>query len=574
MSNESNYGTVNINIGTYQVLGNSTATSANQYSNQYPATNPQYDQYDTLRQQSIADINKFFRERKEYQKNLYDISLQNNILQKWTAMSGVTPRSLDCVFYDDREIQENIYNEIAYFKDETIFTPTCAGLIFLAAVAASTQGRISIEINEDWHEPLNIYTVQFAEASTKKSLIYNKILRPVKEFEDKNHVYIDTISDKSRSDFSKKLKREKLKELAKNIDLYNLDATIKLSRCYDEFCKKIDEELMVNSSSKRILVDMFSKTGLYKFLKENNEFCAIISAESDTFFEDIKNYNQEILRLYTRESITEDKAYRNTILNSPSACISIFAHPDKIDNLYIDEKYRKNGLVARFIPWIVNNNFVFNNNYNESIKEIYRKKIESLLNRYWNSQREWLKMDALAVNRLQDYSSSLNNSQYENQDLKSWISKLSGNVVRLAGALHVYNNFEDPCGSNITIEEIDYGIKIATNSMVHAEFLIDPLGYQAMLNAKKIIESYQRSDMHSKQMLTDPNRGVITRDISQRTRLNYKDVNNALRYLEWRNWVCLGDNGTANFKVIFHPHFYLNFNQNLYVEPDYSNIQF
>lgn len=534
----------------------SSPIPSSQYSNQNTFSPCPQNQYNTFIPPSIADINKSYRENKEYQKNLDEVSFQSSLLEKWSIRSQMPPLPLDKIFMDNLTVPKNIYNEIMYFSNGTIFTPTCASLIFLTAVATSTQGRINIEINKHWHEPLNIFTVQFAEASTKKSLIYDKILHPIKEFENENYVKVDQKSNKARNNFVKEILKKKFNELKDSIDINNLEAIKKSSREYEKFNKEIEESIQISNSSKRILIDNFSKIGLFKFLSENNESCAIISAESDNFFINIKNFDQEILRLYTRESITDDKANKNLILKSPSACISIFAHPDKIDSLYKNDKLIRNGLIARIIPWISNYNYINEENFYYEIKDVYNERIKYLLNRYWGSEREILKLDESAKDYFYKCSSELNNKIYDNQAFKSWVSKLSGNIARLAGAYHVYNNFENPCSSKITLDEIEYGIKIAQNFTETASFLIDPSGYQALQIAKKIFKSYERSDDYTRSKLIDVNHGITTRDIAQRTKLSYKDINIGLKYLEGHNWVCIGDNGSGNLKVIFHPYFY------------------
>lgn len=133
--------------------------------------------------------------------------------------------------------------------------------------------------------------------------------------------------------------------------------------------------------------------------------------------------------------------------------------------------------------------------------------------------------------------------------LRPWVSKLHGQALRLALAIHLWLNVDDPYGSPITDAEMLWGVEIAKNTVNSAFLLHSPYGLKAVFDAKKIIESYQRITGICEQDNFLQN-GTDSRRVQQRIGGNRIEINNALQLLSWKGWVALYDDGSGNFRVL------------------------
>lgn len=508
---------------------------------------------------TINEINKIYKDWKEFRKNYFDYQANSNFTLNYSILSQsmILPLSFS---YEDSMYGffDEIKNEINYLMYGTIHSPTCVLLPFLTAVAATTQGKVKIVVdrNKDWYEWLNIYSIQFADSGTRKSLVYEKLKAPFEEFENSNYREVGESEKKDTQKFMKLVKKRMMNDLLKDKDLRNIDDIVNTCKEYLAYNSELESSLEIEDTFKRILISKYTYSGLIKFLKNNNCFCAFLDAESDHFFRNIEKTRDELLKLYTHESICYDNYNKSYVLKSPSACISIYGHLNMIKNFHLKKEYIEDGLVGRFMPWLTNKGRISQNTYEPNTKDIYSQKMKHLISMFATSEEKTLGIDLAAQNYI--YSFLENNKDWIEYrcNQRSWRAKFIGNAIRIAAALHVYRNYKDPCSSYVNTEEIIFAINTALKCNDHFEFLISRIGYQAYVNACKIIESYDKpNDYILNLKIHDPAQGICTRDICQRTHFCKEDVNNALAYLALRNRVCLGDDGSGNFKVAFHPNF-------------------
>lgn len=409
----------------------------------------------------------------------------------------------------------------------------------LATVALSNQGKYMIQGKEGWLEPLNIYAVDIAKPSERKSPTMAKIIKPIYEYENEvNNQRKKAI--KNSQDFIElyegKLKKLKSKSFSSQEEKNQIEEEI----------SEINDILVNHKPIKqlRLVVDDITPEALATIMVDNNEKIGIFSSEGGIFETMAGRYNNNIanfdilLKGYSGDRTSIDrKGYNTEILNNPYITIMLFVQPIVIEEVFSNEQFRGKGLCARLL-YCYPESKVGNRNvdskaaskeaekqYHSVIKKMLKKEVKEL---------QILKLSSDAYNKSQEFATCLEKLlNNELQEIEDWAGKLHGNILRIAGNLHLAANVEND------------------NLIVSKQTIVDAIniGYYYLINAKNIYEvtgNDTRDERIAQKIIKKLKEQKICGEISKHqlyriTRGKYvekaDDINEAVRILEEEGYI-------------------------------------
>lgn len=197
-------------------------------------------------------------------------------------------------------------------------------------------------------------------------------------------------------------------------------------------------------------MDDATPQSLVSLMNKNRGKISILTAEGD-FFERFKNKNIDqvkydvYLKPYSGDLLRTDRISRDTeIIENPNMTICVTAQPSVIKNL--PSTVHDRGLMARFSYFIPYDNLGYRDSRTLEIPkhviDSYEKIIYKLLS--------WTTEDTISLKLSKDATDLLHDTMDEievefredgafHDNLKGWAGKLIGQLLRIAGLLHVSN---------------------------------------------------------------------------------------------------------------------------------------
>lgn len=457
--------------------------------------------------------------------------------------------------------------------DSAIFTPTIKKMI--DAVANFTQTPVDlpaiiaigvlstivskkfvVEPSKGWKEPLNTYTTVLLESSTRKSAAYNAMSEPIYLYEND---LIDEMRPKIQKRFAERGALTKRIEKLQNDYAKTSDPAIK------EDIKNVVDELqgLPELQEPALLLDNATEEVIVKRLKQNNEKIALLSPEGD-FFENLKmigkdsEKNDVYLKGYSGDPLRTDRITRDTErLNEPLITICISAQPTVIQNM--PKKLNDRGLIPRFLFSIPYDFVGYRDVLSaypipDEIRDKYISFIKKLLN--FSADKPFtLNLDREAESLLSAFRMEVEVNFREggvfHDHLKAWGGKLVGQLIRIAGILHVTKHAEkatriDEIPTTIDKETLTTAIQLKDYFIPHVEKAF------GIIKATPILEDAQ----YILKKLFDKQKLVIDKqEVWQTNRSRFatsEDLNYALNVLESRYYIKRGLGGKSGRKEIIY----------------------
>lgn len=340
----------------------------------------------------------------------------------------------------------NVFNEplrsMVIYVAESIQTPIdLPAVVGLGVLSTAIQNKFNISPNSSWCEKLNLYIALLLDPSTRKSAVYSKMTKPVSNYEKEQQEKMD-LSVKNREAERSALEKRKdvlEREYAKEQNPEFLDDIKKVNKRLQEIPELYSPTLSTDDATPEALVSR---------MYENDGKISILSAEGG-LFERFRNKNIDqikfdvYLKPYSGDTLRIDRQTRDTqIIENPTMTICITAQPSVIKEL--PSPVHERGLMARFFISIPNDNLGGRKARTPDIPKDVIHKYESFIRKLLNwttDETVPLKLSEDALNLLYDTMDEVEVEFRENgafhDDLKSWGGKLIGQLLRVAGLLHV-----------------------------------------------------------------------------------------------------------------------------------------
>lgn len=484
-------------------------------------------------------------------KDNYDqtqLNLQYNALAQRPMMQmQQNPVHLQDISWE--AIPSSLKNVAQHFSIVSGWSEKCVLVAMLGYINSAMRGRYCVLIRPEWFEAVILYQLMIASPGQNKSLVHRFMNAPLEKFQEKlmSKYLAKKASSQQHSEIIKQanriaksaLLRSALKDAQKDETGIDLELFFKGAREASEKLAVISNQTNTHSDSPTFLADGFTEKKLMRLMAGAGGGQAIIQPEGTTLIKQMKDskFDPKIfLKSYGMEDFY-DGTVPGGIVSVPNAFLNIlvFLQPGVAAELYKNPKLMSSGLPARFLPYFVSPTgapCATPETLNTEAAAVYFRKLTSMLERNYTqeSNREIFRIQLTppARQEIESFQNELRSNNYLNSchdSLKFFADKLAGTAARIAGIIHAWR-VDEPEKCDISQRTMQAGIQIARAMLPQAEYALSPVGFQAVDDAKKILEWVRRHRHHA----------FTSRDIAQNSGVRTVDkIFPALDLLEQHN---------------------------------------
>lgn len=354
---------------------------------------------------------------------------------------------------------------------ESTQTPIDApGMAAISVLSTALAKRFYISITGEWSESLNTYTILALPPGNRKSSVFKALLEPITHYEREERERL--AKEVSRQKAELKAKQKRLEQLEKEFAQKG-DQTI-LNEIY-ALSNEIEEHKV--STLPRFITEDVTPEKLADLMAENYEKMSLLSAEGGGIFSimagryasDGKSNLEIFLKGFSGDYCAVDRIGREAkILNEPALTIGLFIQPQVVQD--VPASFRERGLMDRFLysfpRSLVGNRKVSPRGIEAEVKRLYILNVKKLLSVEVTEPIQ-LTLQEEARQAEEELRGELEKMFLEGGELaemKEWGSKLAGQIIRVAGLLHVAEHVHALPADKEDIEGIP--------KQIHAETLI------------------------------------------------------------------------------------------------------
>lgn len=434
---------------------------------------------------------------------------------------------------------------------ESTQTPAeMGGLPSLGVLSTAFQGRFTLEITSDWHEPLNLYLAAVAEPGERKSAVLNALTRPILEFER-------WIRESQKPEIAQnKAKKELLEqELAAA-----KTAAAKGNAGAHERALEISAELAEFEEKYpfRLIVDDITTEKLSLILSEQGGNLTVCSSEGGIFDIMAGKYNKSenfdvFLKGHCGDNLTVDRIGRpGLFIESPHLTTMLTIQPSVLKAVLQNQSFAGRGLTARFLYAICQSRIGNRKSNPQPIPQDVKTRYERFCRRILGSNEKGIvhlspEADEIRI-AFQDHIENLLIGDLE--PIRAWGAKIVGATLRIAGLLHCATVQGNPCETPISMEVLVAATQIGECLISHALAAFQTAGADPQIeNAKYILRKITCTGKNelSKRELFELVKGKLKR---------VSDLDAPLAILEERNFVRIEETptgGRPTTKIMVNP---------------------
>jgi len=351
------------------------------------------------------------------------------------------------------DILPGILGQYSAAVSEAIQAPFELALInALGAVAAVAQGKFKVSMHEGYSEPLNIFALAAMPPGERKSAVVEACRFPLLEWEAEQKRLNDAAIKQAQAE--RQVHEESQRRLlasAKNCQ--TPDERKELARQL----AAMKEEAGEPPAALRLLVDDATPEALVSLMSQQGGRLAMLEAEGGFFDILSGRYSggvpnlDAVLKSWSGEAIRLDRRNaESVILNNPTLTLILTAQPEVLSGLAQTSSFRGRGLLGRMLfllpKSLVGQRRLETTPVPSQIRERYRGTLLHLLNLPWtmngNDDPTYypLRLEASARHLWLDFANSIEGQLAEGGGLhtmRDWGGKLPGQILRLAGLVHV-----------------------------------------------------------------------------------------------------------------------------------------
>ncbi len=426
-----------------------------------------------------------------------------------------------------------------YIKNvsDNLATPVEMGVLAeLAIISVCLQGKVFIQVKEDYKESTNLYVLVIAEPGERKSPLLKLLSAPLYAYEKKINNERKT---KIRED------EMKLKVLKKNQAMYEEDAQYEKAIKVQE---EIDELYENKTHLLRLTADDFTIEALTSLLSENNGRMSIISSEGGMFNNITGRYSNKssfetLLKAYTGDTIRVDRKGRESeLIENALLTILVMAQESVLQGIMDDGDLRGQGFLGRFL-------------YCKPISPMGKREYDTpalnhqIVNDFNATLVNLLNIEGVNILTLSDDAKQVCKNFFnwlepqlvgELDEIRDWASKLHGTTIRIAGILHCIEN-NGLGNSVITKHTIRNACKIAIYCIEHAKIAFSIMGTSESVVKAKFV-------LHKLETITVTE--ITKRDIYMLCRSKYfkkaEDINETLDLLAEHGYIRVKETMSSN----------------------------
>lgn len=393
-----------------------------------------------------------------------DLALQNLPLSdpdtsKWE--SPIPFKHYDTPRFPSHLFCKPITDFIETLAEETQTPVDLAGTSVIAVLSASTQGKFEIQVNHNWKLTLSTYTVTVLESGSGKTSVHDRAAAPLVQYEQQ--IREEKAEDVAKAQAERRLiekKRDHAERMAATAD-----TTIKSAKWRDDVMQLSAQlKSLKEVHDLQMIVDDVTAEGLVQVLYEQNERIFAFSSEGDilnvlkgrygdgkpNFKIWLAGYDGSLVRINRKNGAP-------ILLKRPAISLGLTFQPGVLRDLSNTPEFDDQGLIPRMLFSIPHSLVGYRKNNAPAMPistyESYDIVIRSLLQIPENTDVQgnpipyYLELSPDAREAYQSYF-ELNEKEMREggaqESMKSWGGKFSGSIMKLAGLLHLSNNYNNP----------------------------------------------------------------------------------------------------------------------------------
>ncbi len=356
-----------------------------------------------------------------------------------------------------------------------------AAMLFLSAIATVSQKTYEVEVNQSHKEPVCIWVLPILPPASRKSSVFGQITAPIRIWEDEKKSALEI--DINRQISKQKTLEEKVKFLRKRA----AKAEREEFEHYQTQINVLEKEIDLIPAYPRLWASDITPEHLGTLMAQNNESISILSDEGAIFdivgglYSNGKSNIDLLLQAHSGGSVRVDRKSKNPILMKKALLtIGITVQPEVVKNIFKNKTFRGRGLLGRFLyvfpPSNIGKRTLEEKPMDEYIRSHYHASIISIVNHPRdpkNNSQHVLKLEEKAYLKWLDYAKNVETLMSPEFDYLShitdWAGKLCGQIIRIAGLLHIYRYaFEKPWEREISLQDVQGAIKIGHVLIQHA----------------------------------------------------------------------------------------------------------
>jgi replicative DNA helicase len=426
---------------------------------------------------------------------------------------------------------------------ESTQTPEdAASMAALSILSTVSSKKFYVNITPEWNESLNTYIVLALPPGNRKSSVFKLIQAPIISYEREEQKRMGKAVKHQRALI--KAKNKRIEELEKRYAKKE-EVNEAILEEINQLTNEIDNEELLHVP--RYITGDITAEKLGVLLAENNEKIAVLSAEGGGVFNNMAGrYSNDgkanidiYLNGHTGDYTPVDRIGRDPIiLQEPCITIGLFVQPQVVRD--VPSTFKERGLMQRFLysfpKSLVGYRKIDANPIRESVKSEYEINIRRLLE-YKTTDQIKLTFDEEAKVVQQEISQEIEIKLREGEvlaDLKEWGSKLAGQLIRIAGLLHlaeqVTGNLKE-IPKEINASTLKKAKQLMNYFISHARVAYGVMGSNSDLEDAKYLINY---------LIKNGKDSYTRREVFQGTKGTFKNVarfESAVEELEVRNFI-------------------------------------
>ena len=381
-------------------------------------------------------------------------------------------------------------------------TPTdLAGMLALAACSAALQKKFRVSIRGQWSEPLNLYVVVVSPPGTRKSAVFAHATAPVVAWEadQRDRGRMDLLQAKEQiRRLESKLERKRRAAAQEDSD----EKAEGLAIGAAHLARELEELKGDLPPDPRMVFGDITPERLTGVLQAHGERAALFSAEGGLFEILAGRYQGRpnldlVLQAHSGDRVSVERMGRSETLEDPSLVIGLAVQPDVIERLGAQREFHGRGLLARFLYSIPRSNVGFRKAapplMPASVRGEYERRLRALLELQGEHTLQLSPEAAeVLVEKMEAIELALR-PEGEFSPIVEWSSKLTGQILRLAGILWIAKNAGQAYRGTIDVETLLQAVELGRYAAAHARLAHQIVGAEPELkDAQALLEWLRR----------------------------------------------------------------------------------
>ncbi len=417
-----------------------------------------------------------------------------------------------------------------------------AAVIALAALSAALVGRVKVNVDGSWEEPLTIYALGLADSGNRKSAAMSKLTNPLFEVQTRLREALDEARKKLV--IAKSVAEARMKSAQRKINKdAGMEALAELEAATKEF------EAIEVPDLPTLIVNDATPEAMSLALEANGERLGVFDAEGGGLntmagarYGNGNSSNIDLLlKGHVGDPVSQKRVGRpDIVLKSPVISVGILSQPQTLRELVAVPGSAGRGLVDRFLiaapQDLLGRRNLTPRPLSRGVQEAYTALLASYAMNLWASDERYtlrLSRDAWSVHKR--FEEQCEVRLVPGGDLRAmggFGSKLVGSAIRLAGLHHLAKyGVTAAFHAEIGTDSMQWGVQAAEWSLKHYRYAVARAGEIADISDAEKVLNWLRSRTNRTETISQREvQRIVHFDKAER-------AEKALELLAEHNWI-------------------------------------